>query len=72
MKTLASLGYLGGIVDNREQAAKQLAKVYPDVKVFTDYKRAVLEDFAGFCGCDACHQFFIVSRENLGFSIGKF
>ena len=48
IKTLASLGFLGGIVDTKEEVAKKFAQEYPDAKVFTDYKKAVLEDFAGF------------------------
>jgi UDP-2-acetamido-3-amino-2,3-dideoxy-glucuronate N-acetyltransferase len=48
VKTLDTLGFLGGIVESNDRTLNKLKDKYPNVKMFSKLEDALKEDFEGF------------------------
>ena len=48
VRTLNSLGALGGIVDSRSEVRSRLQQEYPEVRIFKNLEAALKSDFSGF------------------------
>jgi UDP-2-acetamido-3-amino-2,3-dideoxy-glucuronate N-acetyltransferase len=62
IKTLNNLGFLKGIVEQDQKILTEFSSSYPEVKVFTDTKKAIIEDFDGFIVATPAETHFSIAE----------
>lgn len=63
VRTLNSLGCLGGIVETDSGALQVLRGKYPDIRLFSSLADALQEDFDGFTVATPAESHFVVAEE---------
>ena len=63
IKTLHSIGCLAGIAESNEEVLMESSKNFPGVKTFSDYKKAINEDFDGFTVATPAETHFSIARQ---------
>lgn len=62
IKTLHTLGYLGGIVDKDPKRLEVFKKQFPEIDIFTDYKKAAKNGFSGFTVATPAKTHYKIAR----------
>jgi UDP-2-acetamido-3-amino-2,3-dideoxy-glucuronate N-acetyltransferase len=62
IKTLQELDSLAGIVDTQEIVRQKLAKIYPKVHYYSDYRESVRDDFDGYVVATPAETHFAIAE----------
>ena len=65
IKTLHSLGCLGGIVDSNSKSLASFAEMYPDAQVYSHYRDAMKAGFDGFTVATPAETHYIIAKDLL-------
>jgi UDP-2-acetamido-3-amino-2,3-dideoxy-glucuronate N-acetyltransferase len=63
VRTLAKLGFLGGIVDSDAAKLASIAEPYPEVKTFTNLNDAIEDNFDGFTVATPAETHFEIAKQ---------